>query len=52
MKRINPEIEKVRKILWEEYDEIIPDETVELMIDSFRILAKIFIKNLDKKGKI
>jgi len=41
------EIKKVRKILWKEFDEIIPDETVKLMVHSFKMMAKIIIRNLE-----
>lgn len=45
------EIEEVRKILWEKYDAIIPDQSVELMIYTFKQMAKIFIRNLKKESE-
>lgn len=46
---IEKEIIKVRKILWKEFDEIIPDETVKLMVYSFKMMAKIIIRNLENE---
>lgn len=45
------EIKKVRKILWKEFDEIIPDETVKLMVYSFKMMAKIIIRNLENEHR-
>lgn len=38
------EIEKVRKILGNEFDTVIPDESIELMIYSFKLMARILIQ--------
>lgn len=46
------EIKKVRKILWKEFDEIIPDETVKLMVYSFKMMAKIIIRNLENEQRV
>jgi len=48
---LDEEMVKVRKILWKKFDNIIPDETVKLMIHSFKLMAKIIIKNLEKENK-
>ena len=45
------EVKKVRKILWKEFDEIIPDETVKLMINSFKLMAKIIIRDFEKESE-
>jgi len=45
------EIKEVRQILWEKYDTIIPDETVKLMIYSFKIMAKLIIRDFEKESE-
>lgn len=48
---MDEEIQEVRQILWEKFDDIIPDETVILMIHSFKLMAKIIIRDLEKESE-
>lgn len=48
---MDEEILKVRKILWKKFDNIIPDETVKLMINSFKLMAKIIVRNIEKENE-
>lgn len=45
------EIQEVRQILWEKFDDIISDETVKLMIYSFKLMAKIVIRDFEKESE-
>lgn len=45
------EVQEVRQILWKKFDDIIPDETVRLMIHSFKLMAEIIIRDLDKESE-
>lgn len=44
-----PNIEEAREMLGEEFDHV-PDKTIELMIHSFNLIARILIKNLKKES--
>ncbi|MET3539048.1 hypothetical protein [Chryseobacterium limigenitum] len=48
---MNEEIQEVRQILGEKFDNIIPDETVKLMIYSFKLMAKLVIRDFEKESE-
>lgn len=48
---MDQEMLKVRKILWKEFDTIIPDETVKLIIYSFKMMAKIIVRDFEKENE-
>ena len=43
------EIEEARIILWSEFDTV-PDKSIEMMIFSFKLIARMIVEGIEKEG--